>query len=116
VLAYEHASGRLLLCAADPGDEVACRYRTLGAGCGGWGIDPPPPTTPDTPHPTPRLQSTFSRPDYLRAVGRVLEYIAAGDIYQVNLSQRFSVPYAGGAALQREGPRRAGDDRGPGAQ
>jgi para-aminobenzoate synthetase component 1 len=95
VLAYEHASGRLLLCAADPGDEVACRYRTLGAGCGVSGIDRTPPSTPDTPHPTPRLQSTFSRPDYLRAVGRVLEYIAAGDIYQVNLSQRFSVPYAG---------------------
>ena len=38
-----------------------------------------------------RLKSNFSKPDYLRAVRRALEYIRRGDIYQVNLSQRFSV-------------------------
>jgi len=37
-----------------------------------------------------RLQSNFRRPDYLDAVNRALEYIAAGDVFQVNLSQRFS--------------------------
>lgn len=34
----------------------------------------------------------FTRPDYLEAVRRVKEYIVAGDIYQANLSQRFSAP------------------------
>lgn len=34
--------------------------------------------------------STFSREGYEKAVRRALDYIAAGDIYQVNLSQRFS--------------------------
>ncbi len=34
----------------------------------------------------------FTRPDYLEAVRRVKEYILAGDIYQANLSQRFSAP------------------------
>lgn len=40
--------------------------------------------------------STFSRPAYEEAVRRALAYIAAGDIFQVNLSQRFTVPWAGG--------------------
>ena len=35
--------------------------------------------------------SNFARADYLDAVERAREYIAAGDIYQVNLSQRFTV-------------------------
>jgi para-aminobenzoate synthetase component 1 len=34
--------------------------------------------------------SSFDRAGYLEAARRVLEYIAAGDVYQVNLSQRFS--------------------------
>ena len=33
----------------------------------------------------------------MRAVRRILEYIAAGDCYQVNLSQRLSAPYSGSA-------------------
>jgi para-aminobenzoate synthetase component 1 len=48
--------------------------------------------------PTPRLapwtagqavESNFTRERYLEAVARAREYIVAGDIYQVNLSQRF---------------------------
>jgi para-aminobenzoate synthetase component I len=39
------------------------------------------------------LSSNFTRDGYLGAVERALEYIAAGDIYQVNLSQRFATPY-----------------------
>lgn len=34
------------------------------------------------------LYSDFSRESYLEAVGRVIEYIHAGDIFQANLSQR----------------------------
>ena len=35
--------------------------------------------------------STFSRMEYQAAVARAIEYIRAGDIFQVNLSQRFSL-------------------------
>jgi len=35
------------------------------------------------------LQSNFSRQEYLEAVRRTIEYIAAGDIFQANISQRF---------------------------
>jgi para-aminobenzoate synthetase component 1 len=38
------------------------------------------------------LTSNFSRPDYLAAVARAIEYIRAGDIFQVNLSQRLLCP------------------------
>ncbi|MFB3879920.1 MAG: aminodeoxychorismate synthase, component I [Armatimonadota bacterium] len=57
-----------------------------------------------SPIPTPRLRgfstlrlsvsSNFTHRDYLRAVQRAKDYIAAGDIYQVNLSQRLSAPLA----------------------
>ena len=39
----------------------------------------------------PGITSTFTRPAYETMVSRALEYIAAGDIYQVNLAQRFRV-------------------------
>lgn len=37
----------------------------------------------------PKLKSNFSQKDYLLAVREAKKYIKAGDIYQVNLSQRF---------------------------
>jgi len=37
-----------------------------------------------------RPKSSFERQTYLATVRRVLEYIAAGDVFQVNLSQRFA--------------------------
>jgi len=36
-----------------------------------------------------RLKSNFAPEEYRKAVNRVREYIAAGDVFQVNLSQRF---------------------------
>lgn len=48
------------------------------------------------------LRSNVTRAAYLDAVRRALRYIEAGDIYQVNLSQRFSLPvHAGGFDLYR---------------
>lgn len=37
------------------------------------------------------IESNFTRGSYLRMVEAALEHIAAGDVYQVNLSQRFRV-------------------------
>jgi len=42
----------------------------------------------DSNHPT---HSTLAREQYLEAVRRVIDYIRAGDVFQVNLSQRFTV-------------------------
>ena len=38
------------------------------------------------------LESNFTKPDYLAAVRQAIEHIFAGDIYQINLSQRFTTP------------------------
>jgi anthranilate/para-aminobenzoate synthase component I len=43
------------------------------------------------------IGSSFSKPAFEDAVRRVLEYIAAGDVYQVNLSQRLDVEVTGDA-------------------
>ena len=44
------------------------------------------------------LTCNFTRDAYLQAVERAREYIAAGDIYQVNLSRRFTATLGGGDA------------------
>lgn len=41
------------------------------------------------------FSSTFSKTEYIQAVKRIIEYIKAGDIYQANLSQRFSAGFGG---------------------
>ena len=50
----------------------------------------PPVSLPELPQPA----STFTHDGYMDAVARAKEYIAAGDVYQVQISQRFSVPFA----------------------
>ena len=55
----------------------------------------------------PGVTSNFSREGYLRAVERVIDYIYAGDVFQVNLSQRLLAPARdGSAALYRRLRRR----------
>jgi len=85
-LSYSYVQRRYQLasCAAPQGRlrQVAARLRRLaekpapalaGAGCG-------------------RLVSDFTPEQYRAAVAAVLAYIAAGDVYQVNLAQRFTLP------------------------
>lgn len=38
------------------------------------------------------LQASMTKPEYLQTIARIKDYIAAGDVYQVNLTQRFDVP------------------------
>lgn len=40
-------------------------------------------------------ESNFTRAEYEAGVSRIREYIAAGDVYQVNLAQRFHAPFGG---------------------
>lgn len=44
------------------------------------------------------LRSNFTQDGYLQAIEQVQEYIAAGDIYQANLSQRFQTKWTGQSA------------------
>jgi len=38
-------------------------------------------------------KSNITRSEYLRAISRAKEYISAGDIYQINISQRLEIPF-----------------------
>jgi para-aminobenzoate synthetase component 1 len=51
---------------------------------------------PSAPHGTPAISSNFTRAAYEDVVRRVVEYILAGDIFQANLSQRFTAPLPAG--------------------
>lgn len=46
--------------------------------------------------PSLELTSNFSKDQYLKTVSKALDYIARGDIYQINLSQRFMGEALGG--------------------
>jgi para-aminobenzoate synthetase component 1 len=54
-----------------------------------------PPAVPVGPYRVGTPRSNFTREAYLRALTRIREYIRAGDVYQVNLTQRFSFPLSG---------------------
>jgi len=44
---------------------------------------------------TGEFKSNFTKPDYMDAVKTIREYIKAGDVYQVNMSQRFETGFSG---------------------
>jgi len=61
------------------------------------------PAIPDDPSPVAKPpEPNVTRAEYEAGVSRIREYIAAGDVYQVNLAQRFHAPFRGSAlALYR---------------
>jgi len=68
-----------------------------------------PPKVDDAGDTTGRLVSNFTRSQYIDAVRRIKEYITAGHVYQVNISQRFQTPFSGNPfslfkALFRQNP------------
>lgn len=94
VLAYDHLDGRATLVATGlpQGDEESARRRLA------WALErlaALPAGDEPGPFQVGPLRSTFTRPDYLAAIRRVKEYLVQGEVYQVNLSQRFSAPFSG---------------------
>ena len=56
---------------------------------------PTQPATTRRPAAPAELQSNLTRAEYDQMLARCQEHILAGDIYQANLSHRFSAPFAG---------------------
>jgi len=88
------------------------RLRTIAAAAHG-DADETPPAPAEHADPTERpaagAEANFSAQAYQAAVAKCVDYIAAGDIFQVNLSQRFTVsdapePLAMYRALRRRNP------------
>ncbi|MEW6077269.1 MAG: aminodeoxychorismate synthase component I [Thermodesulfobacteriota bacterium] len=56
---------------------------------------PPPLAAETSGYTVGRPESDFTETGYREAVKKCIDYIAAGDVYQVNLSQRFSAAFSG---------------------
>ncbi len=91
IIAFDHAYGQLLLIALAQGDkDIAAAQARLDALQARMAQPLPsfantsPPTSPATP------TSTMSKEAFCQAVEAAKEHIAAGDIFQVVLSQRLS--------------------------
>jgi para-aminobenzoate synthetase component I len=89
---YDHALQRLTLATLDATVDLHALLRQVLTSQATPLPGPPP--LPDTPLPVPQLR----REDFLAMVRRAKGYIAAGDIYQANLSCRFDGHFAGSAA------------------
>ena len=94
VIACDHTTGEKTLFVTvpvgeDPEPLVADSLSLVRPGASDGATDGPPQAEPGTPL---EFDSGFTRAEYIEAVRRVKEYILAGDIYQANLSQRFSSP------------------------
>jgi len=68
-----------------------------------WLADRPPVAPPEL-RAQPEPVSTFTRDAYLAAVRRVQDHIARGDIFQANLSQRWTLPITGPNSVLRDAP------------
>ncbi len=82
VAGFEHATGQWYVAGFNP-NRVAQWQRLLTAD------EPPAPEPPPPPADRAGLDCTFTHAEYIDAVTACKEYIAAGDIFQVNFSQRF---------------------------
>jgi len=87
VLVLNHAERRAMLVGADGPSAEA-----IGAALAAAGGPAPGAPGLDAARPSSEAACNFTREGYLAVVARAREYIAAGDIFQVNLSRRFTVP------------------------
>jgi para-aminobenzoate synthetase component 1 len=94
IVAIDHLEQRAFICSSGLAESDLARRKARAAEklaqtkerlLAETSSSPAPP-----PAEMPSLISNFTRPEYIEAIARTKEYIAAGDIYQVNLSQRFS--------------------------
>ncbi len=102
VVAIDHVEQQMHVIFAPPKDR--CATESSDTLCAEWNgkladidtrLNTPPPPMKDIPETPPTLTSTLSKETYMQRVRKCQEYIAAGDIYQANLSQRFVADLAG---------------------
>jgi para-aminobenzoate synthetase component I len=94
LVAADQATGKKWLLVSVPRGEnplpaVEQSLERLAPGAGAARAGGPAPAAEGTPM---EFESGFTRDEYLDSVRAVKGYILAGDIYQANLSQRFSAP------------------------
>ena len=98
IVAFDHLSNQVYLCQSDAGDSYTNRHQQQVEKLRSILQSENHPSHLHSeafkfhaPHFTKSpIRSNFSKTDYLSTVQRAKAYIASGDIYQVNLSQRLS--------------------------
>ena len=98
VVAFDHLSNQVYLCQSDAGDSYTDRHQQqveklraiLQSETYGSQHRCEVPQFNFSHFTKYPIRSNFSKTDYLSTVQRAMAYIASGDIYQVNLSQRLS--------------------------
>lgn len=97
VAAFDHEAGSARLAVNEwggpraPREDVAAFWTSLRPGA----VPGEPAGAGPLPAGAAGLESNFTPEGYRRAVARIRQLIAAGDLYQANLSQRFCVPFGG---------------------
>ncbi len=92
ILALDHSTGEASLVVGAPdGRESEAMAKARRWGQALKAATPLPPLPPRAGGGTAR--SSYRRSEYMEAVRRALDYIGAGDIFQVNIAQRFACPY-----------------------
>jgi para-aminobenzoate synthetase component I len=100
VIAWDHLEGKAWIVSTGIGEggrgkgDGWARER-LAWVCERLGAPLPDGDNPVPLAPSPVPVSNFTRAEYEAGVSRIREYIAAGDVYQVNLSHRFHAPFRG---------------------
>lgn len=85
IYGYDHETSQAWVCSTGQGGDPQQRLQEWL----GW-VQEPPLSREEGPASDGSLDRNFSKPEYLAALAAVKEYIAAGDIYQANLTQRFA--------------------------
>ncbi|MGE5530856.1 MAG: aminodeoxychorismate synthase component I [Bacteroidota bacterium] len=86
IYGYDHETGEAWVCSTGQGGDAQERLAQWLA----WAQQEPLPRETG-PASDGSLGRNFTKPEYLAALKGLKEYIAAGDIYQANLTQRFDV-------------------------
>ncbi|HLP08761.1 MAG TPA: aminodeoxychorismate synthase component I [Opitutaceae bacterium] len=95
VIAHDHATGRTYAVANTvherSAEQILAELEAVPAEAASGAAQPCPAPVGGADEPI----SNFTKPGYLERVQRVREYIAAGDVYQINLTQRFATEFRG---------------------
>ncbi|MFC1916038.1 aminodeoxychorismate synthase component I [Chloroflexota bacterium] len=93
IFAFDHLEGRAYLVSTGFPELTESKRKSKAAErleeMKSWILDRPPVVHSPVLTDNMVLKSNFSHEEYLKAVATAREYICAGDIFQVNLSQRF---------------------------
>ncbi|MBI5683127.1 MAG: aminodeoxychorismate synthase component I [Deltaproteobacteria bacterium] len=88
---YDHYESKGYIVSSDAGEKRLERFKEilrLPLSIIGDGLEPKTQVTKEL------FLSNFTKDEYISAIKKAKAYIREGDIYQINLSQRFSAPFA----------------------